>query len=186
MATYASGRLNAARPSGLTKARAGEERKEVRLEDLPAEVDWRTQGAVTSVRDQGRCGSCWAFASSSAMASYAKIQDMEHDLLELSPQQLVSCAPNPLQCGGTGGCSGSIEPLAFSYVSLFGAITEDDYPYESDHGANDDICKFDARTTEASVMVMGWETLPHNDMLTVMDHLANKGNTSHSLGTRID
>ena len=185
MATYASGRLNAARPSGLTKARAGEERKEVRLEDLPAEVDWRTQGAVTSVRDQGRCGSCWAFASSSAMASYAKIQDMEHDLLELSPQQLVSCAPNPLQCGGTGGCSGSIEPLAFSYVSLFGAITEDDYPYESDHGANDDICKFDARTTEASVMVMGWETLPHNDMLTVMDHLANKGNTSHSLGTRI-
>jgi len=76
---------------------------------------------------------------------------------------------------------GSIEPLAFSYVALFGAITEDDYPYESGHGANDDICKFDARTTEASVMVMGWETLPHNDMLSVMDHLANKGPLSASV-----
>ena len=179
MATYASGRLNAGglRHSGL--ARAGGERRQIRLEDLPAEVDWRTEGAVTSVRDQGMCGSCWAFASASAMASYAKINDMEHDLLELSPQQLVSCAPNPLHCGGTGGCSGSIEPLAFSYVSLFGAITEDDYPYESGHGSNDDICKFDARQTEASVMVMGWETLPHNDMLSVMDHLANKGNCKH-------
>ena len=179
-ATYASGRLNAGglRPSGL--GRAGGEKREVRLEDLPAEVDWRTAGAVTAVRDQGMCGSCWAFASSSAMASYAKIGAMEHDLLELSPQQLVSCAPNPLHCGGTGGCQGSIEPLAFSYVSLFGAITEDDYPYESGFGSNDDICKFDARKTEASVTVMGWETLPHNDMLAVMDHLANKGNyTSH-------
>ena len=175
MATYASGRLNTGglRPSGAS--RAGGERREVRLEDLPAEVDWRTAGCVTSVRDQGMCGSCWAFASASAMASYAKINDPSHDLLELSPQQLVSCAPNPLQCGGTGGCAGSIEPLAFSYASLFGAITEDDYPYESDFGSNDDICKFDARKTEASVMVMGWETLPHNDMLAVMEHLANKG-----------
>ena len=142
MTTYASGRLNAAglRPGGLGRRAVGE-RREVRLEDLPAEVDWRTQGAVTGVRDQGMCGSCWAFASASAMASYAKINDMEHELLELSPQQLVSCAPNPLHCGGTGGCAGSIEPLAFSYISLFGAITEDDYPYESGFGSNDDICK---------------------------------------------
>ena len=38
------------------------------------------------------------------------------------------------------------------------------------------MCKFDARQTDATVMTMGWETLPHNDMLAVMDHLANKGN----------
>ena len=60
-----------------------------RLEDLPAEVDWRTKGVITEVRDQGMCGSCWAFASSSAMASYAKINNMDHDLLELSPQHIV-------------------------------------------------------------------------------------------------
>ena len=64
-------------------------RKDIKLEDLPAEVDWRKQGVITSVRDQGMCGSCWAFAASSAMASYAKINDMDHDLLELSPQHLV-------------------------------------------------------------------------------------------------
>ena len=87
-----------------------------------------------------------------------------------------NCAPNPLKCGGTGGCSGSIEPLAYVYASLFGVVTEEDYPYESDFGQNDDVCKFDARQTDATVMTMGWETLPHNDMLAVMDHLANKGN----------
>ena len=137
------------------------------------------------------CGSCWAFASASAMASYAKINDMDHDLLELSAQHIVrycdqkdvfrsicnitSCAPNPLKCGGTGGCMGSIEPLAFVYASLFGVVTEEEYPYESQNGGFDDICRFDATQTDVSVMTMGWETLPHNDMLAVMDHLANKG-----------
>ena len=87
VATYASGRLNsrALVNTNFTIPR----RKEIRLEDLPESVDWREQGAITQVRDQGMCGSCWAFAASSAMASYAKINDMDHDLLELSPQHMV-------------------------------------------------------------------------------------------------
>ena len=124
------------------------------------------------------CGSCWAFAASSTMASYAKLSDPAHPLVELSPQHLVSCTPNPLQCGGTGGCMGSVCPLAFTYASLFGVVAEEDYPYTSGDpwGEGDDqVCNFDATTTGASVMVMGWETLPHNDMLAVMEHLANKG-----------
>ena len=103
--TYASGNLNSRKfhpASDLPVAR-----REIRLEDLPAEVDWRKQGVITSVRDQGMCGSCWAFAAASTMASYAKIGNMSHDLVELSPQHLVSCAPNTLHCGGTGGCMGS-------------------------------------------------------------------------------
>ena len=64
-------------------------RKDIRLEDLPESVDWRKQGVITPVRDQGICGSCWAFSSSSAMASYAKINNMDHDLLDLSPQHLI-------------------------------------------------------------------------------------------------
>merc|ERR1719278_491539 len=97
------------------------------------------------------------------MGSYAKINNMTHDLVELSPQHLVSCVPNPLKCGGTGGCMGSIEPLAYTYASLFGIVTEDDYPYASGSGGNDDVCEFDATTTDSMVMTMGFETLPHND-----------------------
>ena len=198
MAKYASGRLNSMSlaPSKLVNDLP---KRNIKLEDLPAEVDWRQQGVITSVRDQGMCGSCWAFAAASAMASYAKINDMDHDLLELSPQHLVrslspaqsnkyfqlqfSCAPNPLKCGGTGGCMGSVCPLAYTYASLFGVVTEEEYPYTSGEpwGAGDDeICQFDARQTDVSVMTMGWETLPHNDMLAVMDHLANKGTMYHS------
>ena len=84
---YASGRLNSRRLASANLTVRGE--AAARLEDLPAEVDWRTKGVITEVRDQGMCGSCWAFASSSAMASYAKINNMDHDLLELSPQHIV-------------------------------------------------------------------------------------------------
>ena len=48
---------------------------------------------------------------------------------------------------------------------------EEDYPYTAETGD----CTFDAKQTNVSVMTMGWETLPHNDLLAVMEHLANKG-----------
>ena len=87
-----------------------------------------------------------------------------------------SCAPNPLQCGGTGGCAGSVEPLAYTYASLFGLVTEEEYPYESYWDGNYTAdCNFTASEMDISVITMGWESLPHNDMLAVMDHLANKG-----------
>ena len=72
---------------------------------------------------------------------------------------------------------GSVSPLAYVYASLFGVVTEEDYPYTSGDpwGVGDDeICKFDPRQTDVSVMTMGWETLPRNDMLAVMWHLANR------------
>jgi cathepsin L len=154
---------------------------QAKIADLPESVDWRDQGVVTMVRNQGACGSCWAFASASVLGSYAKINDMTHDLIELSPQHLVSCVPNPLKCGGTGGCMGSIEPLAYTYASLFGIVTEDDYPYASGSGGNDDVCEFDATTTDATVMTMGFETLPRNDAAALMSHLATEGPLSASV-----
>jgi len=180
--TYASGRLPARKFGVGNSSVSNQGDSGLRLEDLPDSVDWRDSGVVTGVRDQGACGSCWAFAASSAMASYAKIGEMSHDLLELSPQHLTSCTPNPLSCGGTGGCQGAIEPLAFTYASLFGVVTEDEYPYTSGHGSGADTrCDYDARSTPASVMTLGFETLPHNDQLAVMAHLANKGPLSASV-----
>ena len=96
------------------------------IKDLPASVDWREKGAITAVKNQGQCGSCWAFATTEIIESYAFITTGE--LPTLSTQQVTSCTPNPLACGGTGGCMGSIPQLAYTYVQLFGHSTEMDYP----------------------------------------------------------
>ena len=71
---------------------------------LPKVKDWRTNKppVLTPVKNQLSCGSCWAFASTESSESHLAISF--NKLLTLSPQQLVDCAPNPDQCGGTGGC----------------------------------------------------------------------------------
>ena len=50
---------------------------------------------------------------------------------ELSAQHITSCTPNPLKCGGNGGCQGSIPQLGFTYTQLFGLVKEEEYPYTS-------------------------------------------------------
>ena len=96
------------------------------IKDLPESVDWRDKGAITDVKNQGQCGSCWAFATTEVIESYAAIAT--GSLPVLSSQQVTSCTPNPLSCGGVGGCMGSIPQLGYSYIQLFGHSTEDDYP----------------------------------------------------------
>merc|ERR1712080_331448 len=93
--------------------------------ELPASVDWREKGAVTKPKNQGACGSCWAFATTEMVESYAAIAT--GSLLELSTQQVTSCSPNPLNCGGVGGCRGSIAQLGFGYLQLFGHTTEESW-----------------------------------------------------------
>merc|ERR1712060_76327 len=151
VSTYASGKIASRAP----RQPVDYKNMQAKVADLPESVDWRDQGVVTMVRNQGACGSCWAFASSSVLGSYAKINNMTHDLVELSPQHLVSCVPNPLKCGGTGGCMGSIEPLAYTYASLFGIVKEDDYPYASGSGGNDDVCEFDAPSPPPWLLLTG-------------------------------
>ena len=93
--------------------------------DLPTHVDWRDHGAMTAVKDQGQCGSCWAFATVQQLESYLYLSGALGDnatAVELSPQQIVSCSPNPMHCGGTGGCSGSIVQMGFTYTQLFGVV----------------------------------------------------------------
>ena len=77
---------------------------------------------------------------------------------------------------GHGGLPGQCVPtgLAYTYASLFGVVTEAEYPYSSGYYGHTDPCIFDARQTPVSVMTMGWETLPRNDMLATMNHLAHK------------
>ena len=64
----------------------------------PASIDWRTKGAVTSVKDQGQCGSCWAFSSTAALEGSHQIQTGQ--LLSFAEQQLVDCVKTCFGCGG--------------------------------------------------------------------------------------
>uniref|UniRef100_A0A7S2VTM3 Peptidase C1A papain C-terminal domain-containing protein n=1 Tax=Zooxanthella nutricula TaxID=1333877 RepID=A0A7S2VTM3_9DINO len=89
----------------------------------------------------------------------------------LSPQQLVSCAPNPLKCGGTGGCGGSIAEFAYSYIQQFGMTTEEVYPYAASTGK----CVWNASMGEPRVRIGGYRRLPPNSYTAVMLALARVG-----------
>ena len=65
-----------------------------------------------------------------AIESYLQINSNK-SIEDLSPQQITSCTPNTLTCGGGGGCEGAVVPLAWSYTERFGLVKEADYPYDS-------------------------------------------------------
>jgi cathepsin F len=98
---------------------------------LPEEFDWRFKGAVTRVKDQGQCGSCWTFSTTGAIegANYIKTGK----LIELSEQQLVDCDVGcdpeiPNACDS--GCNGGLPSNAMEYIIEHGGIdTEKSYPY---------------------------------------------------------
>jgi len=141
--------------------------------DLPDSVDWREKGAVTDVKNQGQCGSCWAFCTTEQIESYAAIET--GNLPELSSQQVTSCTPNPLSCGGTGGCMGSIPQLGYTYIQLFGHVADSDYPYTSGSTTEDGDCMYDFTNTAPVVGITGYNTLEPNNQDAVMTHLAEVG-----------
>lgn len=143
--------------------------RSVDLNSLPKSVDWRDHkpAVMTPVKDQGGCGSCWAFASTETVESAVALATGK--LYTLSPQQLVSCMPNPEHCGGTGGCQGATEPLAFGYVAQSGMTTEQSYPYEGRTGS----CSYDK--TSAVVGIANYTHLPTNDYASLMEAVATVG-----------
>jgi cathepsin L len=103
--------------------------------ELPSDVDWRNKaGVVTPVKNQGGCGSCWSFSAVETLESHLAIATSEAAPV-LSEQQIVSCMPNPQQCGGTGGCAGATQPQAFNYTKTHGLSLETDYPYQGVTGS---------------------------------------------------
>ncbi len=105
---------------------------------LPTSIDWRDKNAVNPVRDQGQCGSCWAFSAVGAMESRAFIRAIDtHGLLQISEQQLVDCAGGSY---GNEGCNGGEMNTAFQYAQDYGMMNRTDYPYT----AQDGTCVYDA------------------------------------------
>lgn len=107
-----------------------------------ASVDWRTKGAVNPVKDQGQCGSCWAFSATSAIESSLFLK--QGKLLNLAEQQMVDCS------GSTGnyGCNGGWMDWAFQYIiNAGGQELSANYPYL----AKDQACAFNPSKVAAKI-----------------------------------
>ncbi|VDO69610.1 unnamed protein product [Heligmosomoides polygyrus] len=103
--------------------------------ERPPEMDWTKQGKLTPVKDQGQCGSCWAFATvASVEAAYAI---KTGNLTRLSEQEMIDCDSQ------NSGCQGGYRPFAMNFVKQNGLMKEDEYPYRgNDH--NQCLLKKDA------------------------------------------
>jgi len=155
------------------------------VSELPSHVDWRENdvAVVTPPKNQGSCGSCWAFATTEVMESHIAIKTGK--LIKLSPQDLVNCVKNPEKCGGAGGCEGATYELGFDYIKKHGLKKENELPYTG----RDGVCsirkgltlrgrhhnKFHIKAATGTASITGYANVPTNDYVTTMNAVAKTG-----------
>ncbi|XP_042567697.1 procathepsin L-like isoform X1 [Cyprinus carpio] len=129
-----------------------------------ANVDYRAQGYVTEVKDQGYCGSCWAFSTTGAIEG--QMFKKTGRLVSLSEQQLVDCS----RSYGTYGCSGAWMANAYDYVVHKGLESSDTYPYTS---VDTQPCYYDRGLVAARIS--DYRFIPAGDEQALADAVATIG-----------
>ncbi|KZV18481.1 hypothetical protein F511_20123 [Dorcoceras hygrometricum] len=134
------------------------------VKDVPESIDWREKGAVTGVKDQGQCGSCWAFSTVAAMEGVNQISTSK--LISLSEQELMDCD----RTNDNQGCEGGLMEAAFKFiVKNKGLTTESDYPYKGTDGT----CNSQKEASSA-VKITGYEDVPADDESALLKAVANQ------------
>jgi len=116
----------------------------------PPSFDWRTKNKLTPVKDQGQCGSCWAFSCTESIESvYMISKGINGDLAPLAPQQIVDCDKVD------GGCNGGDLPTCYRYVIGAGGLEKNsDYPYHAkDQSCQDDKSKVSVKISNFKFVI---------------------------------
>ncbi|EFJ08849.1 hypothetical protein SELMODRAFT_428615 [Selaginella moellendorffii] len=131
--------------------------------NLPLDTDWRSKGAVATVKNQGACGSCWAFSTVAAVEGVNQI--VTGELVSLSEQELVDCDKQKNQ-----GCNGGLMDSAFEFIIQNGGLdSEADYPYKAVSGSCDE-----SRRNSHVVTIDGFEDVPAESEADLLKAVANQ------------
>lgn len=136
------------------------------LNKLPDSVDWRSQNVVTPVKNQGQCGSCWAFSNTGALEGIYAIK--YGNLVSFSEQELIDCSTIKNH-GFNMGCKGGQIAQTMDWISKNGGLcTETDYPYSSGMTQFENTCKICKLVTNSKVLSHTDVASTDNDMMVAL------------------